>query len=208
MILRVRTLCRVLCQTCALHFLYFLQGRYVDAVGIINPARGIGAGHRLAAKLLRFLDRVDRHVARAGHSDRLAFDILAVALKHFLCQIEQTVASRLGSCKGTAVGKTLTCQHALVQIADSLILSEHKTDLAAANADITRRHVGVRADMFAKFCHKALAERHHLSVGFSLRIKIGTAFAAADGETRQGVFENLLKAQEFDDTQVYGRMET
>ncbi len=208
MILRVRTLCRVLCQTCALHFLYFLQGRYVDAVGIINPARGIGAGHRLAAKLLRFLDRVDRHVARAGHSDRLAFDILAVALKHFLCQIKQTIACCFRSCKRAAVSETFTCQHAFIQVADSLILSEHKTDLAAANADITRRHVGVRADMSAKFCHKALAERHHLSVGFSLRIEIRAALAAADWQTRQGIFENLLKAQEFDDTQVYGRMET
>ena len=62
--------------------------------------------------------------------------------------------------------------------------------------------------MFAELCHKALAERHHFSIGFSLRIEIRAALAAADWQTRQGIFENLLKTKEFDDAQIYGRMET
>ena len=64
------------------------------------------------------------------------------------------------------------------------------------------------ADIFAELCHKALAECHNLAVRFSLGIEIGAALAATDRQACQGVFEYLLKAQEFDDTKVYGRMES
>ena len=41
-----------------------------------------------------------------------------------------------------------------------------------------------------------------------MRIEVRTALAAADGKTGQGVLEDLLKAQEFQDALVYGRVET
>ena len=56
--------------------------------------------------------------------------------------------------------------------------------------------------------HKALAECHDFTVRLALRIKIGAAFAAADRQTRQAVFKDLLKSQKLQDSEVYARMET
>ena len=62
--------------------------------------------------------------------------------------------------------------------------------------------------MAVQLCHEALAESRDLAVGLALRIKVGTAFAAADRQARQGILKDLLKAKELDDAKVYGRMET
>ena len=62
--------------------------------------------------------------------------------------------------------------------------------------------------MALKLGHKALAKTHHFIVGFSFGIKVGTAFTAAHGQTGQGVFEALLKSQEFDNRGVDGRVKT
>ena len=75
-----------------------------------------------------------------------------------------------------------------------LILSENITDFTTAYANITAWYNGISADIFAKFCHKALAECHYISVRFAFRIKVGTAFSAADRKTSERIFENLLKA--------------
>ena len=61
--------------------------------------------------------------------------------------------------------------------------------------------------MTAKLSHKALAEAHDFSIGLALWIKVGAAFATADRQGSQSVFENLLKAQELDDAEVYRWME-
>ena len=62
--------------------------------------------------------------------------------------------------------------------------------------------------MSEELCHEALAECHDFSVTLALRVKIGTALAAADRKTCQGILEDLLKAEELDDTEVYRRMKS
>ena len=62
--------------------------------------------------------------------------------------------------------------------------------------------------MAEEFAHKALAEAHDFHIALALRIEIRAAFAAAHGKAGQGVFENLLEAQEFDDAQVDGRVQS
>ena len=70
------------------------------------------------------------------------------------------------------------------------------------------RNIHIRADVAIQLAHKALAERHDLAIGFAFGIKIRAAFAAADGQTGQRVFEDLLKSQEFNDTQVHRGVQT
>ena len=62
--------------------------------------------------------------------------------------------------------------------------------------------------MSAKLSHKALAETHNLSVGLALRVEVGTALAAAHRKCGQGVLEDLLEAEELDDTDIYGGVES
>ena len=57
--------------------------------------------------------------------------------------------------------------------------------------------------MLDELGHKALAEPHDLAVGLALGVEVGAALAAAHGQGGEGILEDLLKAQEFDDGQVH-----
>ena len=87
-----------------------------------------------------------------------------MALHQLLCEIEQTIPGRLCTRKGTAVCKSLPREDTLECTPDSLVLSEHKTNLSCTGSDIASRNIHIRANIFGKLCHKALAERHNLPV--------------------------------------------
>ena len=55
--------------------------------------------------------------------------------------------------------------------------------------------------------HEALAEAHDFGIRLALRVKVGAALAAAHGQCGQGVFQNLLKAEELDDGEVHAGVE-
>ena len=77
-----------------------------------------------------------------------------------------------------------------------------------AYADIARGNVRIRADVAIQLVHKALTKRHHFSVGFAFGVEIGTALTAADGKRGEAVFKDLFQAEEFDDGQIDGGVET
>ena len=135
-------------------------------------------------------------------------NVNAVLLQHGLGEVQQAVAGRLGAGQGTAERQALAGEHALIGVANALILAEKVADLAAAHADVTGRHVGVGADVAIQLCHEALAESHYFTIGLALRVKIRATLAAADRQAGQGILEDLLKAQELDDTQIHRGMET
>ena len=86
-------------------------------------------------------------------------------------------------------------------------MAEHVADFAAADADVARGHVGVRADVLAQFRHERLAEAHDFVVALALRIEVGAALAAAHGQGGQRVLEDLFEAEELQDGEVDGGME-
>ena len=131
-----------------------------------------------------------------------------MALQHFLCNIEETIAGSFCSDERSAIGQTFTGQHAFEYAAKLFVHTKHIADLTSAGTDIASRYVSVRANVLEEFAHEALAECHNFTVGFALWIEIGTAFAAADGQASQRVFEDLLETEEFNNTEVYRRMQT
>ena len=54
-------------------------------------------------------------------------------------------------------------------------------------------YVNVCSDIFAKFCHEALAECHYLSVRFTLRIEIRTTFTTTDWKCCKRILKYLLE---------------
>ena len=60
--------------------------------------------------------------------------------------------------------------------------------------------------MLAEFSHERLAETHNLCVGLALGIKVRSTLAAAHRKRGEAVLENLLKAKELDNAQVYRGM--
>ncbi len=204
----IGTIVFVLGQAGALDLLDLLDGIQIQTLGVINPAGGIAHSDNLGAQLHGLLRGVDSYVAGAGNGDGFAIQAVAVVLQHSVGEIQKAVTGGLSSYQRAAVGQALTGENALEGIGQALILAEHVSDLTGAGADVAGRHVDIRADIFGKLGHKALAEGHHLAVGFTLGIEIRAALAAADGQAGQGVLEDLLKAQEFDDTGVNRGMET
>ena len=95
----------------------------------------------------------------------------------------------------------------LIAVGDPFVLAEHVADLAATDADVTSGHVRVFTQVAVQLSHEGLAKTHHLGIGPAVRVEIGAALAAADGQTGQGVLEDLLKSQEFDDAQIDRGME-
>ena len=87
------------------------------------------------------------------------------------------------------------------------VLTEEVAYLSAAYAYIACGYVGVGAYNLVKLCHKALAKSHYFVVALTLGVKIRTALAAAYGKTGKRVFENLLKAEEFNYAHIDRRVE-
>ena len=132
---------------------------------------------------------------------------MAVGRQHRLRQVQQAVARRLRARQRAAVRQAFAREHTFITARQALILAVEIADFARARADVARRNVHIRADIPIQFGHEALAECHHLAIALALRIEIAAALAAADGQAGQGVFENLLKAKEFDDAQIHTRMQ-
>ena len=160
---------------------------------------GVGHRHHLCTKLFRLLAGVERDVAGAGNDHAAPVEALLRALQHLLREIAQAVAGRLGSLQTAAVAQALTGQRAGEFVVQPLVLAEKIADFPAADADVARGNIRIRPDILIQLGHEALAEAHHLGVGFPLRVKIAAALRAADGKPRQAVFEDLLEAEEFDD---------
>ncbi len=173
-----------------------LEHLVVDALLVLDPALGVGAGDDLAAELGDLLDGVDGDVAGAVDDDVLALEGVAVGLEVLVHEVDQAVAGGLGAGEGAAEGEALAGQDAGPLVADALVLTEHVGDLTAADAEVAGGNVGVGADVAAELGHEGLAEVHDLVVGLALGVEVGAALAAAHGKGREGVLENLLEAEE------------
>ena len=118
--------------------------------------------------------------------------------------IHRAPARRFGTDERAAVAAALAGQDAVFKtVADALVLAEQIADLAAADADIARRNVDVRADVPIQLGHERLAEPHDLRVALAVRIKVRTAFGAAHRQRRQTVFERLFKGEELHNGKIH-----
>ena len=180
----------------------------VDAVGIVDIA--IGAGHigDLGTQLSGLLHDAPSHVAVAGQGDALALDGVALVLEDLLQIVDSAVAGGLRTSQGAAIGQALAGQNAVLEGAlQAAILAIQVADLTAAHAHVAGGNVNVGPDVTIQSGHEALAETHDLCVGLAGGIEVSAALAAADGQTGQGVLEDLLEAQELDDAGIHVGLE-
>ena len=176
----------------------------VDAILVIYISVRTGNCNYLAAKLCGLLDSTPSNVTETGNCESLANNCVAEGLKHLVYIVDSTEACSLRTDKGTAVGETLTSENALIDILESLILTEHIADLTGTCTEVTGRNVCVSTDVSEKLCHEALAESHDLTVGLAAWVKVRAALAAAHRKACKGILEGLLKTEELDDAQVNG----
>src|SRR5699024_3728348 len=198
----------VLVDAAALDLLDLLQQIEVDAVLVDDVAGGVRGGDGDAAELGDLLDRVQRDVARAGDGDAAAVDGGAAGLQHLVGEDRRAVAGGLLAHEGAASVQALAGEHAhLVAVGQALVLAEQEADLAGAHADVTGGDVRVLAHVAVQLGHERLAEPHDLAVAAAVRVEVGAALAAADGQAGQRVLEDLLEAEELHDAEVHRGME-
>ena len=92
---RLLELIRVLADAAALRVLQLHdpgQLLFVDAVGIVDRAVGVGDGDRLRAELQQLLDGVLRDVAAAGYQADLAVERFLASLQHLFREVHAAVA--------------------------------------------------------------------------------------------------------------------
>ncbi len=154
-----------------------LEELHVDAVGVVDPAGGVGAGDHGGAEGLCLLDSVDGHVAGAGDHHGLALEGVD--------EVDEAVTGGLGTAERAAEGEALAGEHTGELVADALVLAEEVADLAAAHADVAGGHVGVGTDVALELGHERLAEGHDLAVGLALGVEVRTALSTAHGERSQ-----------------------
>ena len=141
-----------------------LEHLVVDALGIFDPTMGVGARKHLAAELRNLLNSVNRNVAGTMNDDILALERIAVRLQVFVNEVHKAIAGGLGASERAAKREAFTSKHSGPFVANTLILAKHIGNFAAANAQVTRRNVGVRSDVAAQLSHERLAEMHDFVV--------------------------------------------
>ena len=188
---------RVLLDPSPADFLNILQKRQIDARRIVDVAVGIGAGNDLRPHGLRLFDGIDGDIPRPGDGNRRALDGDAVIIQHILHKIEQAVARSLGARQAAAESQPLAGEDAFVVTREALILPVEVADFPSPDADIPRRNVHIGADVAGELSHEGLAKAHDLAVGFSLRVKVGAALAAAMGSVERAFFSTCSVARNF-----------
>ena len=157
---------------------------------------------------MSFLGRVDRDVSGTRNNDALAVKRSAASAEHFLGEVDEAIASCLGSSEGTSPGQSLAGEDTGVEaVAQTTVLAEKVTDLATANTNIARRNVSIGTDVTLELGHEGLAKTHDFSVGLALGVKVRAALRTAHGQAGQRVLKDLLKTQELNNGQVYRRVE-
>src|SRR5690606_25981992 len=129
-------------------------------------------------------------------------------LQHLGGEDGRTVAGGLLAHEGAAPVQALAGEDAgLVAVGEALVLAEEVADLAGAHADVTGGDVGVLAHVAVQLGHEGLAEAHDLAVAAAVRIEVGAALAAADGQAGEGVLADLLEAESLHDAAVAAQVE-
>jgi hypothetical protein len=121
--------------------------------------------------------------------------------------INETVSRSLRTNQRSTPIQALAGQHPLERITVFLVRAKQVSDFTSSDANIASGDIRIGADVTGQFTHELSAEFTDFIVGFTLGVKVGAALAAAHHEAREGVFEDLFKAEEFEDGEIDGGME-
>ena len=89
-----------------------------------------------------------------------------------------------------------------------LVHTKHIAYFATANSDVASGNVLIGTYVAPQFKHETLAEAHDFGFAATARCKVGTTLGSAHRQCGQGVLEGLLKAEELQDAEIDGGMET
>jgi len=112
----------------------------------------------------------------------------------FRLTVHAAVASGLGPDQAATPAATLASEDTLPLVGESAVSTEHVTDLATSDTNVTSRHISLSTNVLVQLAHETIAEAANLAVRLALRVKVRAALATAHVEAGQGVLEDLLEA--------------
>ena len=186
------------------HVIYLLP---TDAIGIIDVPVGTGDGHDLGAQLCGFGGSSPCHVAEARDSHRLALNIDAPGLKHFIDEVKSSEARGLGADERAAELQAFAGESACELARQLLVHAEHVAYLSAAHTYISGGYIHIGPHVTPEFEHEGLAEAHDFGVALTAWREVRASLGTPHGQGGQRVLEGLLEAQELQYREVDRSME-
>ena len=126
---------------------------------------------------------------------------------HLGSEVDAAITCRFRPNEASTPIKVLSGENPGELVRQFLVHAKEVPDLAETHANVPGRNIGKLPDMAEQLAHKGLAEAHDLGVGFTFGIEVRASLATTHGQGGQGVFEDLLKSQEFQNAEVDGRVE-
>ena len=148
------------------------------------------------------------YISETGNCHRLTLDVYTLGLQHLVDEIQSAETRSLRTNQRTAKLQSFTRKGSCKFTGQFLIHAEHIAYFTSAYTDVTRRYIHIRTQMTPQFQNKRLAETHDFRITLPARGEIRATFATAHRQRGQRILEGLLKAQELQDGQIDGGMET
>ena len=182
-----------------------------DSVLGDDTAAGVGKGDNDGTQLDSLQGGELGDVTGTGDDDTLPGEGLAAVggvVNHGLGEVDTAVTGGLWSDEGTTPVEALTGQDTLPGVVVCSVRTEQVADLTATDTDITGGDVCVGADVVGQLAHEREANTADLGVGLGLEVDTETTLGTTHVQTGQGVLEDLLETQEFQDGEVDTWVET
>lgn len=199
-----------------------------DALLASGDERALGVGKRddLAAELDDLEGSILGDVAGARDGDALVLPAIGHTsiLEHVADIVDEAETSGLGTDERATPVETLAGKDTSELVALTAVGTEHVTDLAATNTDITSGNIGIGTNVSGELAHEGNAEAANLVVTLALGVEVGTTLATTHHHccelvsecspyrrqsclsltASEGILEDLLEAEELEDGKVDG----
>ena len=173
-----------------------------NAIFVVDIAIRTRNSYHFCAQLRGFGYRAPRHIAEARHRHSFAFERMSRRFEHLIDKVECAKTRCLGAYERAAKFESFACQHARIFACQFFVHAVEIANFACAHANVASRHIGIGANLPPEFEHKGLAKTHHFGIGFTFRVEIGAAFAAAHGQCGERIFESLFEAEKLQNREI------
>ena len=180
----------------------------VEALLVIDIPVGPRDRYDFGPEFRGFGSGAPGNVSEARNGDGLSLDVHAGLFEHLAQEVDGAETGGFGADQRTAVGHALSGQHAGIFAGEFAVHAVEVSDFAASDADVAGGDVGFGADVAPEFGHEGLAEAHDLTVRLAFGVEVRTTLCTAHGQGREGVLEDLLESEEFEDREVDRGVET
>jgi hypothetical protein len=168
---------------------------------------GVGERDNLSAELDNLQGGVLGDVAGSGNGNELAREGLlstGSVRDHVGDVVDETVSGGLGADQRSSPASSLSGDDTLELVAVGLVGTEHVSDLAATDTDVTGGNVSELTDVLGQLAHEGVAEAADLVVGLALGVEVRTSLTTTHHHYKRQ-YTISKKTKRLDETHIQSR---